>query len=452
VGTPLSTTAAVVKEAERLTREHEEVETVYAQIGADKRAETRSNEGEHTAILRIGMKPGGDLPSREAATMEELRGSLAKNSRLSIEMSRPYLFSYRTPVEVVCYAWDLDILRQTGELIANRLSVVPGLRDVHTSLVKGHPEIQIIYDRQRLHRLGLDPNTVASRVRDKIQGVVATSIHRGDDRIDLRVQLMEQDRESFEDLQRLNINPEHFPIIPLDAVAEFQEAIGPSEIRRVDQQRAVVVSANLEGFDLKTAASSIEDTLAELTLEDSVIVEVAGQFKEMEQSLDSLQFALLLATFLVYVIMASTFEHLIHPFVILFSIPLASVGTIGMLWISGSPLSVVVFIGVIVLAGVVVNNAIVLVDTINRLRASGKARVAAIEEACALRLRPILITTATTVLGLLPLSLGLGAGAEIQQPLAIAIIGGLSSSTLLTLGVIPALYKGMTLSSAESES
>jgi HAE1 family hydrophobic/amphiphilic exporter-1 len=171
---------------------------------------------------------------------------------------------------------------------------------------------------------------------------------------------------------------------------------------------------------------------------------LAGQNQEMERSLTSLQMALGLAVFLVYVIMASTFESTLHPFVILFSVPLALVGVVGALWLTGTPISVVVLIGAIVLAGVVVNNAIVLVDTINRLRDDGMERIAAIHEGARLRLRPILITTLTTVLGLLPLSMGIGEGAEVQQPLALTIIAGLTSSTLLTLVVIPVVYAKAT--------
>jgi HAE1 family hydrophobic/amphiphilic exporter-1 len=281
---------------------------------------------------------------------------------------------------------------------------------------------------------------VAQRVRDKVQGVESTPIHQGDERIALKVQLLEQDRATLDDLKRINVNPNLTPVIPLLAVADFEETIGPSEIRRVDQQRAVVISANLEGFDLGSAAADIRTTLRDLPLDDSVFWVVAGQSKEMTASLASLRFALGLAIFLVYAIMASTFESLIHPLVILFSVPLAAFGAVVGLFLMGTPISVVVLIGGIVLAGVVVNNAIVLVDTINRLRGDGVGQGEAVRRAAALRVRPILITTATTVLGLFPLALGLGAGAEIQSPLAVTVIGGLLSSTLLTLVVIPVVY------------
>ncbi|MFT5456324.1 MAG: HAE1 family hydrophobic/amphiphilic exporter-1 [Myxococcota bacterium] len=449
VGTPLARTAELVAQAEARVAEHPQVAVVYATIGSDRTADARADEGEHTARLRVELTPGGDLGAREGAVMEDLRQRLAVFPRMTVKMSRPALFSFRTPVEVVLFGFDLDRLRMLGDQVTAELATVPGLRDVKSSLERGHPEIRILYDRQRLHRLGLDAATVAAQVRDKVQGVEATRIHRGDERLSLMVQLVEQDRGTLADLRRINVNPALRPMIPLDAVAEFEEAVGPSEIRRVDQQRAVAISANLEGFDLGSAASDIEATLRSSSLPEGVTWAVAGQSSEMQESLASLQFALALAIFLVYVIMASTFEHLVHPLIILFSVPLAAVGAIGGLWLVGTPLSVVVLIGLIVLAGVVVNNAIVLVDSINRLRAEGLSLDDAIRRAGVLRLRPILITTATTVLGLAPLALGLGAGAEVQGPLAITVIGGLLSSTGLTLVVIPVAYRLLERPAAE---
>jgi HAE1 family hydrophobic/amphiphilic exporter-1 len=438
VGTPLSRTSQVASEAEALAMAHPEVRAVYSTVGSDQRADAAADEGENTAKIRVEITRGGDLAGRELAVMDDLRVSLEELGE--IKLSRPSLFSTRTPIEVVLFGEDLEQLKDVGDQVSGALAEMDGLADVRSSLLDGYPEIRIEYDRARLHRLGLDPATVAGQVRDKVQGVVPTEIRQGAERIDLRVQLVEQNRDTLGDLRRINVNPQLRPIIPLEAVADFEEAVGPSEIRRVDQQRAVVISANLSGFDLGTVGTRIEDRLQEMGLPLDITWMVAGQSQEMQGSLASLQFALLLAIFLVYVIMASTFENLAHPFVILFSVPLALVGTVPVLLVTGQPISVVVFIGLIVLAGVVVNNAIVLVDTINRRRAEGLDPERAVREAGRMRLRPILITTATTVLGLLPLSLGLGAGSEIQQPLALTVIGGLSSSTVLTLIVIPVVY------------
>lgn len=438
VGSPLARTDRVSAEAEERVLAHPEVRITYATVGSDKRADARADEGENTARIRVELDPSGNLARQEERVMDDLRGELAGLG--AITLSRPSLFSVATPVEVVLYGEDLEQLREVGDRVAARLAELDGLADVKSSLLDGHPEIRIEYDRQRLHRLGLDPSSVAGAVRDKVQGVVPTAIRQGSERIDLRVQLVEADRDTLDDLRRLNINPALRPIIPLDAAADLVEAVGPSEIRRYDQQRAVVVSANLAGFDLGSVGSDIATTLDTMELPDAITWSVAGQSSEMSQSLTSLQFALALAVFLVYVIMASTFENLAHPFVILFSIPLALVGVVPALLFTGQSVSVVVFIGLIVLAGVVVNNAIVLVDTINRRRDEGLDALEAVRLAGRMRLRPILITTATTVLGLLPLSLGLGAGSEIQQPLAITVIGGLTSSTVLTLVIVPVVY------------
>ena len=212
-----------------------------------------------------------------------------------------------------------------------------------------------------------------------------------------------------------------------------------------------IITANVAYGDLGAAAAAAAEIIYQTPMPNGVNASVSGQSEEMQDSFRSMQFALALAIFLVYLVMASQFESLIHPFVILFSVPLALVGAVFGLLVAGSPISVVVLIGVIVLSGVVVNNAIVLVDTVNRLRADGMDLDAAIEKAGRLRLRPILITTATTVLGLTPLALGSGAGSEMQGPLAVTVIGGLLSSTLLTLVVIPVVYRVMNRRRAAAE-
>ncbi len=215
---------------------------------------------------------------------------------------------------------------------------------------------------------------------------------------------------------------------------------GPSEIRRINQERAILITANIADRSLSEVTQDIYATLQELQLPADFTYEIAGQNKEMEVSLNSLKLALILAIFLVYIVMASQFESFLHPFLILFTVPLAIVGVVWTLWILSIPVSVVVFLGIIMLAGIVVNNAIVLVDYINQLRQRGMDLVEAVKTSGRVRLRPILLTTMTTVLGLLPMALGLGDGAEIRTPMAITVIAGLLSSTMLTLIVIPCLY------------
>ncbi len=444
VGTPLHQTIDRIREVETAVLDHPDVAHVHTIVGTERRADSRPDEGEHTARIMVELTKGGNLVDRETRLMNRLRVRVQEMTepRPEIRMRRPSLFTFRTPVEVVVFDRDLARLTDNAEMVRRRLNRLSSLSDVRSSMASGYPEVRIQYDRTLLDRFNLNTATVAQRVRDKILGTTATTLSRDDGRVNLTVRLDPSDRRGVAALERINVNPELNPPIPLNAVATFTQAVGPSEIRRVDQRRAVAVTANMSGFDLSSVATDIEQALDEIDLQSDWIL--AGQNREMQRSLGSMQLALGLAIFLVYVIMASTFESILHPFVILLSVPLALVGVVGVLGLTGTSVSVVVLIGAIVLCGVVVNNAIVLVDTINRHRTQGVERILAIKQGAILRLRPILITTMTTVLGLLPLALGIGEGAEIQRPLALTVIAGLLSATLLTLVVIPVVYRVMT--------
>ncbi len=215
---------------------------------------------------------------------------------------------------------------------------------------------------------------------------------------------------------------------------------GPSEIHRISQERVAIVSANLHYGDLGSAVTEVRGLIRNNPLAAGVTAHIGGQSEELDASVNSLIFALTLAIFLVYLVMASQFESLLHPFVIMFSIPLALVGAVLALKITFTPLSVVVFIGLIMLAGIVVKNAIVLIDRVNQLREEGVAKLDAIAQAAESRLRPITMTTLCTLIGFLPLAIGWGDGSEVRAPMAITVIGGLLVSTLLTLVVIPVVY------------
>ena len=353
---------------------------------------------------------------------------------------RPSLFSFKTPVEVEIRGYDLEALATATDQVAERLALVEGLEDVRASIRPGSPEVQIVYDRDALSRLGLDIRVVAEQVRDKIQGIEATRFNRRDRKIPIRVRLDNANVAGVKELRELVVNPGGSRPVPLSAVAEIVVGRGPNEIRRVGQQRVGVVTANVEGIGLGFAAEGVAQAVASLDLPEGVSFAITGQSEEWATSSRSLYVALALSIFLVYVIMASQFESLLYPLIILVSIPLALVGVVLTLALAGIPVSVVVFLGVIMLAGIVVNNAIVFVDYVNRLKARGLSTLEALEEAGAVRLRPILMTTLTTVLGLIPMAFGAGDGAEIRQPMAITVIAGLACSTLLTLIVIPTVY------------
>jgi len=334
-------------------------------------------------------------------------------------------------------------LKEVSDQIVEKMNSNTRFADVKNSMQNGSPEIQILFDRDRAASLGLQVHEVADRVVSNVRGDVATRYSWRDRKIDVLVRAQKDDRSSIEEIKSLVINPNAERSIPLSAIAEVKIANGPGEIRRISQQRVAVISANLNYGDLGEAAADVQKAIDETTMPTGIFAQVAGQNEEMNESFQSLLFALSLAIFLVYLVMASQFESLLHPFIILFTIPLALVGAILALFITGTSISVVVFIGLILLAGIVVNNAIVLIDLINQLRERGIDKYEAIIEGGKSRLRPILMTTLTTTLGLLPLAIGFGDGAELRAPMGITVIGGLLVSTLLTLVVIPVMYSIM---------
>jgi HAE1 family hydrophobic/amphiphilic exporter-1 len=296
------------------------------------------------------------------------------------------------------------------------------------------------FDREALARYGLDLTDVASTVRQKVRGEVATRFTEGDREIDILVRSSSGDEVRAVEVERLIVAQKEGTPVYLSSVASISRELGPSEIRRIGQKRAAVVSANLSERSLGAAATDIRAVLASYPFPANVVASLSGQEEERQRSFASLLMALALALFLVYLVMAAQFESLLHPFVILFTVPLGAIGAIAALVAVGQTINVVVLIGLVMLGGIVVNNAIVLVDTVNQLRAAGLPKLQALVQAGQRRLRPILMTTGTTTLGLLPMALGLGEGAELRAPLALTVIGGLLIATLLTLVVIPVVY------------
>ncbi len=440
VGTPLEQTNAAVAPVERaILAEKEHIKSLLLTVGYDAANSNRSDEGEHTARFKVLLDSSD--PRVEERVLTRLRDRFADIPDLEAQVVRPVLFSFKAPVEVEVHGDDLISLRRQAETVKVDLEAMPELTDVEVSLRRGAPEVQVIYDRDLLARYELNPETVARLVRDQVQGFEATRFNLKDRRIPILVRLQMEDRERVEDVESLIVNPGGERPIPLSAVADVALAEGPSEVRRIDGRRVALVTANTaQGVALGEAVGGIRRQLNAMDWPSGSTFLIAGQNEEWERSRNSLYLALALSIFLVYVIMAAQFESLLHPFVILFSIPLAFFGTVIALKILGISLSIVVFLGMIMLAGIVVNNAIVLVDYINQLRARGLATQEAIVTACSVRLRPILMTTATTCLGLIPMAMGVGDGAELRTPMAIAVISGLLVSTLLTLLVIPVVY------------
>ena len=444
VGTPLGQTVSILDDVETTIlkiREELGIDTLLVMYGFDTTNMKRSDEGEHSARFKVLLEPTDNPEQAEKEVIARLRDMFEEVPDVTTRVTRPVLFSSKKPVVIQINGDDLPELKRYSDEATALLSREPALADVEPTLRSGAPEVQITYDRQQIIRHGLNLSTVANQVRDMVKGAEATRFNRRDRRVPIVVRLAESDREQVADVGKLTINPGGDTPIPLNSIAKLTVGEGPSEIRRIDGKRVALVQANIGAGSLGSAVEVAKRTLGQgIDWPGYMDFFITGQNEEWERSRTSLYLALGLSLFLVYVIMASQFESLVQPFIIMFTIPMAFVGTVlGLKWL-GINLSVVVFLGMIMLAGIVVNNAIVLVDYANTLRGRGLALKEAIVQAGCIRLRPILMTTATTVLGLLPMALGLGDGAEIRTPMAIAVICGLLTSTFLTLMVIPTIY------------
>jgi HAE1 family hydrophobic/amphiphilic exporter-1 len=452
-GSPLEATDATMEELDRRVRRLADVETTALTVGIEKETLSREIEGPNTARLYVRLREGLHDPAHEDRVVEEVRALLAAHPATeTVEITRPTPFALEAPIAVEVKGYDLDKLAAVSHEVQERLRAMPELADVRTTLRPGYPEAHITFDREKMLELGLDLGAVSNLVRDQVLGNVSTRFQEGDERIGVRVVGDEFVLDTLEALRDLPVNPAADVPVSLGTVATVDIRQGPAEIRRIGNTRAVVISATGTGINLGGLAGRIEGALADLSVPDDVTVELGGQKREMDAAQSSMRFALLLAVFLVYVVMASQFESLLQPLVILLTVPLAAVGVILVLDVLHVSLSVVVFIGLILLAGIVVNNAIVLVDRINQMRARGLALNDAILDAGKTRLRPIFMTAGTTLLGLLPMTGwlasvpllgqlgGAGAGAEIRAPMAITVVSGLAVSTLLTLIVVPVVY------------
>jgi HAE1 family hydrophobic/amphiphilic exporter-1 len=430
--------------------------TVYTIAGtSNEQGGTAGELREYLGQITVTLDPPVSRELEDAA-MKTIRDAIDADNRvfgdtaiqtgpgerppIVARFGRPSYFSFKTAIEVEIRGFNLELLERLADEAVARFRTIDGLADVSASTEGGHPELQVHLNRDRLAAYGLSVSDVASILRSMVQGEIATDITRSDRTVDIRIRAAEQFRTSARALENLTVTHAGTTSIPLSAVADVVELEGPAEIRRADGSRIARITANLSGRDLGSVTRDVRATLENMNWPSGYDWRLGGQEEEMATSFSSMRLAFGLAIFMVYLVMASQFESLLHPFVIMFSVPFAIIGVLATMWVFGVTISVVSLIGFILLAGIVVNDAIVLVDYANQLRRQGMAKLEALARAGRVRLRPILMTTATTVFGLLPMALGLGEGAELRTPMALTVIGGMITSTLLTLLVVPAVY------------
>jgi hydrophobic/amphiphilic exporter-1 (mainly G- bacteria), HAE1 family len=345
-----------------------------------------------------------------------------------------------SPIEIKIFGKNLSVLKEISASIKESCMDITGFKDIELSLRSVKPEIQVKVDREKAARLGLTAGMIGSMVKEAFLGVVASRYRIGGDEYDLRVRFQGIDRNSVSDIRNITISSPLGPQIPLYQVADIGYGKGPVEITREDQERVVSVEGNYFGRDLGSIVEDIKEKLAEVKLPEGYFVKYGGRYEDMQEAFSSLSWSLLIAILLVYMIMAAQFESLSTPFVIMFTVPLAFIGVIFGLYSFGKTLSVPALMGVLILTGIVVNNAIVMIDYINRLKRNGIDFGTAIVEGALVRVRPILVTAITTILGMLPMALSHSEGAELRSPMAVAVASGLLFATFLTLFIIPIVY------------
>lgn len=441
-GTVIEETFEVVEQVQARLEGIEEIQEVFVNIGGGGSIiSTGTSSNRATLTVNIGSVKERKRSVDEIA--DEVRNLVSDipGAEFSVTGSSSMMMGGGgSPISIQIAGDDLEQLELIANDVVALVESVEGTREVTSSIEDGIPEAQITINRNKASLYGLNMATISSTLKTAVQGSVATKYKVDGTEIDVRMVYDTSKSEYLKDIKNITITSPMGVNIPLSEVADISIKQSPTSISRDNQKRVVTVNSSLFGVDMNTAKMAIDQKLKNYPMPDGYSYEFAGEVEEMMESFASLGLALLLAILLVYMVLAAQFESFLHPFTIMFSVPLALTGAILALFVTGRTLSMPSFIGLIMLVGIVVNNAIVLIDYIIQLRQRGYDRTEAILEAGPTRLRPILMTTLTTVLGMIPMALGLGEGGETMSPLATSVIGGLSLSTILTLVVIPLNY------------
>jgi HAE1 family hydrophobic/amphiphilic exporter-1 len=451
VGTALEETDRVVGLVEDIMSKMPEITMISAQVGsqaeqdASDAASTFSNAGTHEGLLWVGLVKRDQRKESDLQLLERIRRQLPNLKGVkfeAIDMSQMMLGGSSAPVEIKLFGKELTSLKGQADQVVQLISGIEGLRDVTHSLAAGKPEVQIKIDRERAYRLGLSVYQVANTVQTATLGKVATRYREGTDEIDVRLRFKEQYRDSLDEVRSIPLRTGAGQSVYLEQLADITYGTGPLKIDRENQARRVSITANISGRDLGSVVRDIKQRLAgfEKTLPPGYFLEYGGSFEDMQDAFVILAGAFALASLLVYMVMASQFEHFVHPFIIMFTVPLGVIGVIFGLLVTGQTLNMAVLVGVILLMGIAVNNGIVMIDYINQLIKQGVDKREAILRGSTTRLRAVLLTALTTVLGALPMAFSKSSGSEFRAPLGVSIAFGLTATTVLTLFVIPVIY------------
>lgn len=444
-GTQLEETDRVVKEIMADLKEIPEVDMYLVTMGRDQNSKVDIDLPDY-ALIDVTLVDMADRKRETNEVVDELRSSLSRFPGTDIKVKEKgfiasSMFS-SDPVYLTIKGNDQDELKRVSGQIEKIVKEVPGTREVETSFDQGQPEAQIYFNREKLKDHGLDIYSVSQTVRTAVSGQVVGVYRTSGEELDVRVQYDENNRSKLNDLNQIYVlSPKTGTQIPLGEFVIIEETLGPSTIYHEDKIKMAYVTADIFDRDLQSVNNDILKGIKDLNLPNGFTIEFGGESKDMNESFGDLGSAFILAVILIYMVMAAEFESYKYPFIILFTLPLTLFGVTSSLALTGRALSVPSLLGMIMLVGIVVGNAIVLIEYTNQLRKEqGMGVYEALLKAGPTRLTPILMTTLTTVLGLFPFALGIGEGAETHAPMATVVVGGLTIATLLTLIVIPVLY------------
>ncbi len=438
----LEETQTAVNRVWSLLEPYEDViETTYSTVGGGSPI-MGGGGGGNQASVNISLVAAGERSIDTTEMIDELSEQAKRISGADITVASMTTgaMGSTSPISVSIKGDEVEVLDRLAEEIVFQMEQIPGATNIETTSGEGNPQIDVDVDRQQAAQYGLTYQDVMSQIIIAFNGQVATEFRDDGQEIDVEVILPEQSRSQLADFRNLTLTTATGTSIPLSSIAELEESTGPTQINRQDQQRQVNITSDVTGRTLSEVAGDVQAEVEHMNMPDGYSIKYGGEAEDMQDAFMDLAFALVASIFLVYAVMAIQFESFVQPFVIMFSMPATLIGVLFGLFITGTPLSITAFIGIIMLAGVVVNNAIVMIDYINQRREAGEDRDAAILEAGPARLRPILMTVLTTVLAMTPVALGIGEGAEAQAPMGIVIIFGLLFSTLFTLVLIPVVY------------
>lgn len=419
-----------------------EARLIVSDYGDKEGIEGADDPGGFTGTVRIELVSQNERERTQAEITSNLMQELQVVPGVEIQevIIDPLSPDGENGLIVQIFGYDPEIKKELAEGVKERLLEIDGINNVFSSADQGRPELRLVMDRERISRVGMTTNQVASAVSNAVKGNVATSFVDQGIEFEVVVELDPKDKSQSVDLANIQIQTPGGEWMPLKNLARVERFTGPTNVLRIDQERVAEVTAELAGIDLATASERARATLDQVNWPDEYRYEISGTAEEQAESFSYLMFAFMIAGILTYMVMASQFESLVEPFIIILTIPLALTGVLVMLWITGTSISVTSMVGLILLTGIVVNNGIVMIDYIKILQARGMKREKAIVDGATRRLRPILMTAFTTILSMVPLALELGSGSETWSPMARTVIGGLTMSTLLMLFVVPCFY------------